>query len=288
MRGYDKHLLITGTARSGTSWLAELMARQYRYRLLFEPEHETRTKWGHLICDRLIEHHEDSPDGVKYFKRVLANRVDSDWIAQSSNRKWKRHLWPFIPKRFIIKCVRAGLMAHFINASLGVPVLHVIRDPYQVIKSQKRSKFPWILNLSLFASQPKLVEFIKENYDLELNQLNGFNEEQLMAVRWCIENVAIFEMLGPYQGLARIIKYEDLVQDIELFRSLCKEFKLDPIADLDEHYFRPSTKTHPKSKIRKENEDESGLTVNDIMSISEVLSRFKAMEYIRRPDNNEN
>ena len=54
MKSYSKHIIIAGSARSGTSWLAEIIALQFRYRLLFEPEHEFQTQEGHLICDKFI------------------------------------------------------------------------------------------------------------------------------------------------------------------------------------------------------------------------------------------
>ena len=38
LKSYNKHIIIAGSARSGTSWLAEIIALQFRYRLLFEPE----------------------------------------------------------------------------------------------------------------------------------------------------------------------------------------------------------------------------------------------------------
>jgi len=101
MYRYKNHIVVLGSARSGTSWLSEIMSLQYRYRMLFEPEHEFNTENGKLICDRYITESSTSRDIRRYLKRVFANRVDCDWIAQLSNRKWKRHLWPFIPKKSV-------------------------------------------------------------------------------------------------------------------------------------------------------------------------------------------
>ena len=115
MSRYQKHIVILGSARSGTSWLSELMALQHRYRMLFEPEHEFNTENGKLICDRYLLKAHVSDAINDYLKRVFSNRVDSDWIAQLSNRKWKRHLWPFIPKKYVIKFVRCNLAAHYLS-----------------------------------------------------------------------------------------------------------------------------------------------------------------------------
>lgn len=119
---YTKHVIVVGSARSGTSWLAETIAQQYRYRLLFEPEQETHTKNGVLLCDRYFTEEENNKEANIYLKKVFANRVDCDWIAQSSNRKYKRHLWPFIPKKFIIKFVRCNLAESYFQHTSAVPI----------------------------------------------------------------------------------------------------------------------------------------------------------------------
>ena len=126
MSSFNKHIIIIGSARSGTSWLAETMAQPYRYRMLFEPEHETQTKKGYLLCDKWIEHSSNFELAHAYIKKIFANRVDCNWIAQNSNRRLKMHLWPCIPKKFIIKFVRCNLSAAYMNSTFNVPVIHVL------------------------------------------------------------------------------------------------------------------------------------------------------------------
>ena len=152
MTTFNKHILVIGTARSGTSWLSETIARQHRYRMLFEPEQETRTKHGHLICDRWIQETSNNEAADAYLQSVFKNRVDCDWIAQNSNRSLKRHLWPFIPKKYIIKMVRGSLLAKYVNETYNIPVIHIIRNPHNVIRSQQRVKFPLLYNLDHFVS----------------------------------------------------------------------------------------------------------------------------------------
>src|SRR5690606_27664684 len=155
---FNKHVIVVGSARSGTSWLSETLAQPFRYRMLFEPDQETRTKRGHLLCDTWLTSKADSSEAYTYLKTVFKNRVDCDWIAQNSNRKFKRHLWPFVPKKFIIKFVRCNLSAHYINAEFDIPLIHIIRNPYDTIRSQQQVKFPWLYDLSHFAKQEKLVK----------------------------------------------------------------------------------------------------------------------------------
>lgn len=276
---FNKHLIIVGTARSGTSWLSETIAKQYRYRLLFEPEHEHNTQKGYLVCDQWIQDTTLQKHAVKYLKNVFLNRVDSDWIAQNSNRKLKRHLWPFIPKKYIIKFVRANLAAHFINEYFKIPVIHLIRNPYDVIKSQKRSSFPWLQDLSKFSSQPNLVDCIKFNFGLDITNIENYTIIELRTIRWCIENVIPLEVWEPYVNNSKVIRYETLLADSKEFYDLCIQFNLEPIKDLESHYSLPSSKTHPNSSIRTNKKPATVLDSSEIEQITRILNIFKTKLY---------
>ena len=279
MTRYKKHVVLVGTARSGTSWLSELIARKKRYRLLFEPEHETRTEKGYLICDQYITVDNVKKDTRHYLRRIFKNRVDSDWIAQNSNRKFKRHLWPFIPKKYIIKFVRANLAAQYINENFRIPVIHIIRNPYDVIKSQKRSHFPWLTDLSRFSQQGELVDLIRLHFDFDITNYESLSTSARLTLRWCIENVSPLEVQRPYDYLSSVIKYEALKQDVTLFKSLCVEFNLEPIANIDEVYKKPSSKTHKNSSIRTKSDSNQELADKEIVEISNVLRIFRTELY---------
>src|SRR5690606_13873919 len=103
-------------------------------------------------------------------KRIFSNRVDCDWIAQNSNRKLKRHLWPFIPKKFVIKMVRGNLAANFMYQHFRMPTINIIRNPYDVLLSQSRVKFPWLYNLEHFKANQDVIELLKKNFDFSFDQ----------------------------------------------------------------------------------------------------------------------
>lgn len=267
---FNKHVIIVGSARSGTSWLCELLARPHRYRLLFEPEHEFNTKSGHQLCDRWIEDTKDAGKGHNYLKRVFLNRVNNDWIAQHSNRKWKRHLWPFVPKRFIIKFVRCNLAADYMNKAFRISVVHIVRNPYDVIESQERVKFPWLYDLSRFVNDEKLASFTKERYDFDLTKTNLLSNIEKLALRWCLENIVALEIQKNRNSDYRVIKFEELRNNKNVYLNLCKDLDLDTLPDIDTIYERPSSKSHPRglkgTKIQKATLNES-----ELGSISVIL-----------------
>lgn len=279
---FNKHVIVVGSARSGTSWLSETLAQPSRYRMLFEPEQETRTKKGYLLCDKWISSKANSIEAHKYLKNVFNNRVDCDWIAQNSNRKFKRHLWPFVPKKFIIKFVRCNLASHYMNSAFGIPVIHIIRNPYDIIRSQEQVKFPWLYDLSQFAEQDKLVTLIKDRFDFDIRAYKKLSTIEILSLRWCIENVIPLEVLEPFSEKHAVVRYEELSNDIELFYELCATFKLEPVSNLKQFYKQPSSKTHPKSTLLKGNIEKENLNVDDIHHINKMLDVFRTELYSRR------
>ena len=279
MKDYSQHLIITGSARSGTSWLSEVIARQFRYRMLFEPEHEFKTQNGILVADQWIRNEMDSPEAHQYLKKVFANRVDNDWIAQNSNRKYKIHLWPLIPKKYIVKFVRANLSAKYMNESFKIPLIHIIRNPYDVLESQQRVNFPWLYNLDHFRKQGDLVALINEALNFDIQKTEAYSPLEILTLRWCLENVLPLQIFEPYQHKHRIVRHEDLRNDLNVYLDICKEFNLEPLKNIEREYTRPSSKTHPRSNIidpkkkdKKFNEDEMG-------QINRILGIFKCDLY---------
>lgn len=282
MKEFNKHLIIVGSARSGTSWLAETIAAQHRYRLLFEPEHEFNTKLGKLICDKNITPQNASPQIEKYLNKVFSNRIDNDWIAQCSNRKYKRHLWPLIPQKIITKFVRANLAAHYMNAHFQIPVIHLLRNPYDVLHSQQRVRFSWLYNLSHFQMQEELVKLVYEQYNININEISNYSELEVLAIRWCLENILPLQVRDPYTYKSKIVYYENLRNDISLFQELCRFFELQPIKDLSEKYNVPSSKTHPGSEIRGTIRKQSKFTSQEYREINSILDVFGCILYQRQ------
>ncbi|MDW5290738.1 sulfotransferase family protein [Formosa sp. PL04] len=280
MRHYRKHIVILGSARSGTSWFSELIALQHRYRLLFEPEHEFNTKEGKLICDRLLTSETSTPSCDTYLNQVFANRVDSDWIGQVSNRTWKRHLWPFIPKKYIIKFVRCNLSAQYLAEQFNIPVVFILRNPYDVIASQQRVKFPWLYDLSWFKSQEELCDLLLKNYGFNLRNQHHLSDLDALCIRWCIENAV--PLLHSDQAKFEIYKYEDFRDNINLFIDFCSRHDLKPLEDLSIKFTHPSSKTHPNSTIITGHKKQSPFTQEEFKRINTYLDLFKIDFYERQ------
>ena len=284
MPEFNKHIIIVGSARSGTSWLAETIGKQHRYRMLFEPDHEFQTPKGHLLSDRFVERTKGFEDGHAYLKKVFANRLDCNWIAQNSNRKWKRHLWPIIPKKFVIKFVRCNLSAHYIQQTFKIPVLHILRNPYDVLHSQQRVKFPWLYDLRHFVAQEALVQLLQKIYQFTFQPLENYSELEKLTIRWCIENAVPLQLQQAENKQYRLIRYEALRKDMEVFLKICADFNLEPLATIADEYTKPSSKTHPKSDIRNTTVQVEKFTAQELEQINTILDTF-AVDYYPRQSN---
>lgn len=280
MTRYNKHAVILGSARSGTSWLSENLAKPFRYRMLFEPEHDDNTPKGHLLTDKLFHNDKDVPKQAShYLHQVLKNRVDSDWIAQNSNRKYKMHLWPVIPKKFIVKFVRFNLAGSYIARDLSIPTVHIIRNPIDVVKSQKRVSFPWLLDFQYFLQQAELIEILKSEYNYDLSRINDKSETEKLVVRWCIENVIPLEHFAFTHENFHIVKHEDLRNDINVYKNLCEDLGLEAVDNIEVEYTKPSSKTHPKSTIHGGIDEREFLDENDLDLVRSLLKQFRQSLY---------
>jgi hypothetical protein len=274
MRNFNKHIIVMGSARSGTSWLCESLAQAFRYRLLFEPDHPIQVPEATVFADKKLDKNKDYLKINKFLKRVFSNRIDSDWIGQNSNRKFKMHLWPIIPKKYIIKFIRANLALSYLNENFGIPIIFLTRNPYDVIASQNRVKFPWLYDLSLFQEQKELVDLVFEKTGIHINK-DTFCDIELLAVRWCIENVIPLKHQNLDLKRTKIIKYEDLKGDFSFFKAICDDFSIELAPNMEALYTRPSSKTHPKSNIRRGGAADHLISEIEHNKIKRILNRFE-------------
>lgn len=278
MKKFDKHIIITGSARSGTSWLCESISKTFRYRLLFEPDHPIQVPKAKVLADVILNEREDYPIVNNYLTKVFKNKVDSDWIGQNSNRKFKMHLWPIVPKKYVIKFIRTNLGITYIQEHFKIPIIFLVRNPYDVIASQNRVKFPWLYDLSKFQQQNVLVHLVKQISGIDICKAK-LNTIEILTIRWCIENVIPIKYQDLKKEFIRVVKYEDLKGNFDLFKSLCDEFAIELAPTIEQQYLKPSSKTHPKSEILRKGKKEKLISDVEYEQIKRILQRFNVDFY---------
>jgi hypothetical protein len=269
-------ILVFGSGRSGTSWLAETMARPRGYRLLFEPEHETHIPQGKVLTDRMLLPDGSYPDVDKFLKKLFHNRIDNDWIAQHSYRKYKVHLWPFLVRKIIVKFVRCNLGMHYMARRFKVPVVYIRRDPYTTLHSQHRVGFPWLYDLSKFREQQELVNLVSKIAGAELLG-KELSQLQNLALRWALENLLPFHssFTDPSVKNVILLDYHKLKGNSNAYLQLLERLQLQAPENLKSQLERPSSKTHPRSTIHGGNEPDIALfTAREKSEIDGILKLF--------------
>lgn len=265
-------ILLLGTGRSGTTWLASLLSLPFRYRLLFEPFQPHRVAGMERIADCYYRPSNIPSQVSDRCYQAINDEIDSNWIAQSSSRRFRMHRWRFWPRVRICKDVRTNLFVPTYRTIFGhaLPILAVIRRPESVVESFLRVKFPWAFDIDQLLAQ---ADF-QSDYGIPLDKLARYRESEVgrLMVRWVIENAYL---LQNYQELGvKIIYYEDYKQDpVSKIRRLCKELNIQASNKLEDEAYKPSYTTHPRSPLRNASEPEkrqSKFSLEDQAVIDEI------------------
>jgi hypothetical protein len=213
-RDPSRAALVLGGGRSGTTWLAESIARQHRSRLLFEPFHPrlgAMGAGGRLFLDPT----ERSASFERSARRVLSGRVRGPYIDQIKIAR--------LPPGRVVKDVHAANLLPWLRVNHpAVPVVYVVRHPIAASLSRLRSDvFYGIGDYLATPAGRQDAENSPVAAWLPLYDAHRDHPEPLvrLVAEWCIENVyplsrgedpgvvlAFYEVavLSPASELARI------------------------------------------------------------------------------------
>jgi hypothetical protein len=270
-RSYDLRstLVIAGSPRSGTTWLAELLNRIPRSAILFEPEHVQQVpeaREAGLTWHTIKEPDDDWPEGRQFFDKVFRGKLISSWTVS--------HVpvtSAVAPRTWIVKFVDANFMLGWLarNFPIKPPVL-LVRHPCAVIASQLRRGWsnPHPPRLKGFlAKYPQFKDYLETLSD----------PAEFAAALWSMQTYAPLMLPRPWPFV--LIPYEELAADPrqELSR-LFGAWQMPMPAGVLESATRPSGTTDSGSALRA-GADPSGawlksLSTRQIDSILAVIRTF--------------
>jgi len=254
---YNNCLIITGTLRSGTTWLAELLNNIPNSILIYEPLHIRRniySKKAGFKWRTYINPEENSPDYYNFFRKMFNFKV-----LCSYNLKYVPLLKTFNSKYYIFKFVRANMLIVWLinNFPVKKPVL-IIRHPCAVVSS--RLNTGW--------GKPNINKELYENFPVFKNIIKDLNlMEEKLAALWC-EDYYI-PLTQNKQNSFILVCYEKLISDPEgEVRRIFREWKMDMPDEILKKLNIPS-----KSFVHNQNNEY--LIENNINS-KKLLSRWKS------------
>lgn len=208
---YGDNIIISGSGRSGTTWISEVLSSLPNHVLVNEPLKNSNSKtvqklgftgWGQHIPEAA-----DWPEAKKFFDKLFTARKLNPNYFTSDKPKVQTELW-------VHKFIRAQYMLPWLVTNFDVKTpIHVIRNPYAVIASQlqhlgfgKNREFDPRIH-------KKTPHF--DHYPEFYNQWDRYFSEmknyiQVLTLHWALQNKYVLN--HPFCHVKwKVIKYEDFL-----------------------------------------------------------------------------
>lgn len=229
--------LLSGSGRSGTTWLLEAYARAGRLRPVFEPfRPDLDARFSDLRPGRYVPVDAPRLPSQEAVEAVLTGRYRHPWADQEAS------LNPFTRYRGrLIKEIRLPMWAGWVaKRHPEVRLVHVIRHPLATLSSQ--SVLGWSPDrLHYMMAQPELVDDLLG--DLPLRSLALADADTALVTRWAVENLTAARTYGGDR--TALVSYDVALEDRSELAAGAERlgFSADELTDLE----KPSRMTHAKS-----------------------------------------
>lgn len=200
-----RSVMVAGTARSGTTWLAEIIASQMASRIMFEPFHSRLVPaFSDFNYFQYMHPEEQNDELLAYCARVFTGTIRHRWID--------REVEHIFPTYRIIKEIRANLFLKWIRIRFPqVPLLLILRHPCAVVSSRMQLGWATDEDIEPFLAQPRLVhDFLEDKLDIIRS---AQSPEEKHAVIWCVSYLIPLQQLQA--GEATLVCYERLCSEPE-------------------------------------------------------------------------
>jgi len=146
----DRACLIAGGARSGTTWLAELVASRTSGRLVFEPfQSEIVSAFEGFHYLQYMRPDDENARLLEFSRRVFSGRIRDPWVD--------KYVEVIRPRTRIVKEIRANLMLRWLHLQFPLlPLVFIIRHPCAVVASRLALGWPWERDLESMFAQARL------------------------------------------------------------------------------------------------------------------------------------
>ncbi len=198
---YRNSIYLAGAGRSGTTWLADILNYDKRYRDMFEPFDSSYVAVAARFFSSLYLRPADAnPNYLEPTKTILAGRVGNRRIDAGNVRLFRR-------KR-IIKEIRGNLWLKWLRGHFPeMPIIWLIRHPCAVVTS--RLHLDWSTYIPQFLAQRDLMHDHLEPLRGHIESARSDFEKHMFA--WCIQHYVPLRQLAD--GDVHVVFYERLCVD---------------------------------------------------------------------------
>lgn len=211
-------IVVAGTPRSGTTWMAEVLSAKSGYTVIFEPLHPIwfpEAARSGFKARTYVPPGKTWISGENYLKRVLSGKVVSTRFEGA-----EKYRNSFLSHKLIVKFVRANRLLPWLSEKFDVrKIILLIRHPCAVIASQLRSGY-YGYNDIYFGTDvcPKKEIIIGEAERIKSIDVNTIKkiekiktQEEVLAAVWCLDNFVPISSNQKNRWL--MVPYEKLMID---------------------------------------------------------------------------
>lgn len=270
----EKTIFLSSSARSGSTFFANLLNHNKNYRILFEPlskDHVRKARQlnfpsylGEDVCD--IKYKE-------FFNEIVSGQISNRWIDRENK--------PGFYSKRLIKEVRSNLLLPWIIDNFPqVKCILLLRNPLSVINSWNRLKFENGSELRDIVLEQN--DFLKTIPEKILNKYKEENDPFLLSLYyWCFNNTFPLKNCDPNKFL--MVKYEDLVTKRESTIQEIKNYTgidIQKVSEIDYNKsssssnYKKSNQTVLSSKLNKSLSEELLLKAQNIMELFEITHLY--------------
>jgi hypothetical protein len=247
----SKSIIIAGMGRSGTTWLANIIASQLPCRIMWEPFNPHTVEASSQFNDfQYLRTTDPAPDLYNFARTVLKGDIRHNWIDREIGRITVDYR--------IVKEIRANLFLNWLHKRFpSVPLIFIVRHPCAVVLSRMEAIWGADEDLNALISQSALI---KDHLSDRLDVIrNARSTESKHAILWAIQH------LVPLRQFRR----EHL--DIVFYENLClrPEEEIPRIFQIIGHEFRTSVYKHVEVPSR------TTLRTSAIVTNDDKVTRWK-------------
>ncbi|GMR06030.1 MAG: hypothetical protein BMS9Abin25_0611 [Gammaproteobacteria bacterium] len=203
-----KKIWLVGDARSGTTWLADLINVEALYQVIFEPFHLHRSRPGFKFEPYTYHKREEQDDELeKFSKKVFSGKVFSSGSSAAIVN-------PLCAENVLVKDVFAGLIAKWVLHRIpDLKIVVLLRHPFAIALSKRKlSEWNWPEYLSSLLAQKNLYDDFLHPYENVIRSAETFFERQIII--WTIMHYVMFQQL--HEEDFHLVYYEDLCRQPEM------------------------------------------------------------------------
>ena len=251
--------LLLGSARSGTTWLGELIDRHRDHRILFEPFRPDAVPQMRAFSGvRYLRPDAADDRWRRPVERLLAGELRNPWVDHTSSA--------LVARRRLLKDVRANCLAPWLAAQFPAnPLVLVLRHPVAIALSRRALR--WEDSLADYLADDALVADHLD--DQQVDVLNSLTDPVVRSVgQWAVETVVPLRMLGPDQVC--LVHYEQLRRDpVGEATRVVRHLGQEPDGRLEAAAGRPSRTVRPAEPSAA-----AGLSAGQLDGAALVLRAF--------------